>query len=251
MSTLAISLVVFAAVFAGSVAGTLLRSRVPAHHLSNESKDVIKLGIGLVGTMTALVLGLLISSAKGSFDAQSTELTQASANIVLLDRLLAHYGPETAEIRQDLRGMVVSLIDETWTVNRDRPFQLPAGSSRNEFLFEKLQSLSPQNDSQRTLKSQALNMAVNFGQTRWLMFEQGAVSVSIPIVVVMVFWLTIIFIAWGLLTPPNVTVLVTMFVVALSVSSAIFLILELYSPYGGLIQVPSAPLRAALAQLGR
>ena len=94
-------------------------------------------------------------------------------------------------------------------------------------------------------------MAVNLGQTRWLMFEQGAVSVSIPIVVVMVFWLTIIFIAWGLLTPPNVTVLVTMFVVALSVSSAIFLILELYSPYGGLIQVPSAPLRAALAQLGR
>ena len=90
MSTLAISLVVFAVVFAGSVAGTLLRLRVPAHHLSDESKDVIKLGIGLVGTMTALVLGLLISSAKGSFDSQSTELTQASANIVVLDRVLAH-----------------------------------------------------------------------------------------------------------------------------------------------------------------
>ena len=251
MSPLSVSSVAFAVVFAGSVAGTLLRSRVPTHHLSNESKDVIKLGIGLVGTMTALVLGLLISSAKGSFDAQSTELTQVSANIVLLDRVLAHYGPETTEIRQDLRGVVVSLIDETWPEDRHRPSQILAGSNRNEFLFEKLLSLSPQNDSQHTLKSQAVNMVMNLWQTRWLMFEQGAVSVSKPMVVIMVFWLTIIFIAWGLLTPPNVTVFVTMLVVALSVSSAIFLILEMYSPYGGLIRVSSAPLQAALAQLGR
>lgn len=251
MSPLAISLVVFVIVFAGAVAGTLLRSRVPMHHLSDESKDVIKLGIGLVGTMTALVLGLLISSAKGSFDSQSTELTQASANIVLLDRVLARYGPETTEVRQNLRAVVVRLIDENWPEDRRRPSQFSAGSNSNEILFEKIQSLSPLNDAQGALKSQALNIVLNLAQTRWLMFEQGAVSVSTPMVVVMVFWLTIIFIAWGLLTPPNVTVIVTMLVVALSVSSAIFLILEMYSPYGGLIQVPSAPLRAALAQLGQ
>ena len=111
MSPLTVSFVVFAVVSGGAVAGTLLRPRVPMHHLSDESKDVIKLGIGLVGTMTALVLGLLISSAKGSFDTQSPELTQVSANIVLLDRVHAHYGTETAEMRQDLRGAVVRLID--------------------------------------------------------------------------------------------------------------------------------------------
>jgi hypothetical protein len=251
MSPLTVSLVVFAVVFAGAVAGTLLRSRVQMHSLSDESKDVIKLGIGLVGTMTALVLGLLISSAKGSFDSQSTELTQASANIVLLDRVLARYGPETTEVRQILRAVVVRLIDENWPEGRQRPAQFSTGSNRNEILFEKIQNLSPQNDLQGALKSQALNIVLNLAQTRWLMFEQGAVSVSTPMVVVMVFWLTIIFIAWGLLTPPNPTVIVTMLVVAVSVSSAIFLILEMYSPYGGLIQVPSAPLRAALAQLGQ
>lgn len=251
MSPHAVSLVVFAVVFAGALAGMLLRSRVPVHHLSDESKDVIKLGIGLVGTMTALVLGLLISSAKGSFDSQSTELTQASASIVLLDRVLARYGPETTEIRQNLRAIVVRLIDENWPEDRQKPSQFSAGTNRNEILFEKIQTLSPQNDVQGALKSQALNIVVNLAQTRWLMFEQAAGSVSTPVVVVMVFWLTIIFIAWGLLTPPNVTVIVTMLVVALSVSSAIFLILEMYSPYGGLIQVSSAPLRAALAQLGQ
>lgn len=251
MSPLIVSLVVFAIVFAGAVAGTLLRTCVPTDHLGDDSKDVIKLGIGLVGTMTALVLGLLISSAKGSFDAQSTELTQVSANIVLLDRVLAHYGTETTEIRQNLRAMVKGLIDEKWAGDHRRPAQLAGETNRNEFLLEKVQGLSPQNDEQRALKSQALNILMSLAQTRWLMFEQGAVSVSAPMVVVMVFWLTIIFIAWGLMTPPNATVIITMLVVAASVSSALFLILEMYSPYGGLIQISSAPLRAALEQLGR
>jgi hypothetical protein len=251
MSSLTASFLVFAVVCGGAVVGMLLRFAVPMHHLSAESKDVIKLGIGLVGTMTALVLGLLISSAKGSFDAQSTGLTQASANIVLLDRILAHYGPETTDVRQHLRGTVTRVLDETWPKEGHRSLQFVAGSSSNEILFEKIQTLSPQNDAQIALKSQALNIVMNLGQTRWLMFAQGATTVSKPIVVVMVFWLTIIFIAWGLLTPPNFTVVVTMLVVALSVSSAILLILEMYSPYGGLIQVPSAPLRAALTQLGR
>ena len=93
-------------------------------------------------------------------------------------------------------------------------------------------------------------MAVNFGQMRWLMYEQGQTSVSKPLLVVMVFWLAIIFLIWGLLAPPNGTLLVALFVSALSVSGAIFLILEMYSPYQGLIHISDVPLRAVLAHLG-
>jgi hypothetical protein len=94
-------------------------------------------------------------------------------------------------------------------------------------------------------------MAVTVGQMRWLMYEQGATSVSKPLPCVTVFWLAIIFIIWGLLAPANGTLLATLFVSALSVSGAIFLILEVYSPYQGLIRISDAPLRAVLAHLGQ
>jgi len=251
MNPLAVSLLVFVVVFGSAMAGLLLRTLLPKQHLSDESKRVIQLGIGLVGTMTALVLGLLVASAKASFDAQGTEITQASANVILLDRLLAHYGPETEEIREGLRSSVAHLLDVLWSEDGHGSAQLGAESTGNEALYEKIHNLSPQNDLQRRIQSQSSNVVMNLALTRWLLFEQGAISVSRPMLIIMVFWLAIIFTSWGLFAPPNVTVIATLVVAALSVSSAIFLILEMYSPYSGLIQVSSAPLRAALAQLGR
>src|SRR5258706_2839022 len=107
MSSITASLIVFACVFGGALVGVFLRSALPQQHLSAESKDIVRLGMGLVGTMAALVLGLLVASAKGSYDAQSSELTQMSANIVLLDRILAHYGPEAKQTRDMLRHETV------------------------------------------------------------------------------------------------------------------------------------------------
>jgi uncharacterized membrane protein len=99
MSSLTISLIMLACVFGAALLGILLHAVLPQHHLSSETKDIVKLGMGLVGTMSALVLGLLVASAKNSYDTQSAELTQLSANIALLDRGLALYGPETKETR--------------------------------------------------------------------------------------------------------------------------------------------------------
>jgi hypothetical protein len=201
--------------------------------------------------MAALVLGLLVASAKGSYDTQSTELTEMSAKVVLLDRFLAHYGPETKETRDLLRGAVVRILDRTWSKDRTSPSQLELPSVGNEAIYDKIQGLSPKDDTQRSLQAQALSIAIGLGQTRWLMYEQSVTSVSLPLLVVMVLWLTIIFISFGLFAPPNATVVASLFVSALSVSGAIFLILEMYTPYAGLIQISSAPLRAALAHLGQ
>jgi hypothetical protein len=246
MSSTAISLIVFACVFGGALLGIFLHAVLPQHHLANESKDIVKLGMGLVGTMAALVLGLLVASAKGSYDAQSAELTQMSANIALLDRGLALYGPETKEERALLRGAVVRILDQMWS--KDGAMAAPSGG---EILYEKIQGLSPKNDTQRSIQSQALSIAVDIGKTRWLMYAQQATSVSMPLLVVLVLWLTVIFISFGLFAPFNGTVVSSLLVSALAVSGAIFLILEMYSPYSGLIQISSAPLRAALAHLGQ
>jgi hypothetical protein len=247
MSATTISLIVFACVFGGALLGILLHAVLPQQHLSNESKDIVKLGMGLVGTMAALVLGLLVASAKGSYDAQSAELTQMSANIALLDRALALYGPETKEARNLLRGAVARVLDQMWS---SASLSVPTAAG-GEILYEKIQGLSPKNDTQRSLQGQALSMAVDLGKTRWLMYEQATTSVSMPLVIVLVCWLTAIFISFGLFAPFNATVVASLLVSALSVSGAIFLILEMYTPYAGLVQISDAPLRAALAHLGQ
>jgi len=249
MSSIAISSIVFACVFGGALAGMYLRAVLPQHHLTAESKETVKLGMGLVATMAALVLGLLVASAKGSYDAQSTGLTDMSSRIVMLDRVLAHYGPETKQVRDTLRSSVVQSLDRVWAKNRTASQWVPQ-SANAEPLFDKIQGLSPQNDSQRSVQAQALSIAMSVGQTRWLMYEQAATSISMPLLVVLVVWLAALFVSFGLFAPRNATVLATLFVSALSVSGAILLILELYTPYHGIIKISSAPLRAALAQLG-
>ncbi len=251
MSSIIIALVVFGCVFGGALVGILFRRMLPTHHLSSDSKDTVKLGMGLVGTMAALVLGLLVASAKGSYDAQSAELTQMSANIAVLDRLLALYGPDSREARTQLRAIATRVLDQLWSRDGTSPTSSAPTSSAGESFYATIQELSPKNDTQRSLQSQALGIGMEIGKTRWLMFEQATTSISLPLLIILVLWLTAIFISFGLFAPFNSTVILSLFVSALAVSGAVFLILEMYSPYEGLIQISKAPLRAAIAHLGQ
>jgi hypothetical protein len=175
-----------------------------------------------------------------------------SANIVLLGRALAHYGPETKEARDLLRRAVARELHRTWPEDRTTPpAKFDPTAAWAEIVFDKIQELLPRNDVQRLLKAQLLTMAINLGQTRWLLFEQSGSSIPIPFLVVLVFWLSLIFASFGLFAPPNATVVVALLLGALSVSAAIFLILELDLPFEGLIRISDEPLRKALAHLGQ
>src|SRR5258708_12193208 len=101
--------------------GMTIHTLLPERHLNAESKDVIKLGMGLIATVSALVLALLTNSAKGSYDTQRNEVTQVSANVILLDRVLAHYGPETKEARDLLKLSAAAMIDRIWPTNLLQP----------------------------------------------------------------------------------------------------------------------------------
>jgi len=237
-------------VFGGAVCGILLRRALPQTHLSADSNNAVSKGMGLVATMAALVLGLLVSSAKTFYDSQSAELTDMSSKVIFLDRVLAHYGPETKEARDLLRGAVVANLDRIWPEERGRtPEMVPTSTA--EAVLDKIQALSPKDETQRSLKVQALSMVLVLGQTRWLVYEQGAGSVSKPMLVILVFWLAAIFFSFGLSAPRNATVTTAFFISGLSVSGAIYLILEMYTPFRGLIEISSAPLRFALAHLGQ
>jgi hypothetical protein len=223
MSSIAISFLTLALVFGGALFGMFLRTSLSENHVVSDSKDVVKLGMGLVGTMAALVLGLLIASAKSSFDMQSAELTEVSSKLVLLDRVLAHYGPAAQESRDLVRAAVVRTLDGMELQARTRDSHSDPMSAGSEALYDKVQALVPANDAQRTMQGQALGLVIALGQMRWLIYEQRASSVSMPLLVVLISWLTIIFVSFGLFAPFNATVLTSLFVSALSFSGAIFL----------------------------
>ena len=249
MYAISIALIVFACVAGGALIGSLLSAVLPSRHLSSDSKDTVKVGMGLIGTMTAILLGLLIASAKSFYDSQNTELTEMSSKVILLDRVLAHYGSETKDVRDLLHTAVGRILDAMWRKGSGNSGAAAPGGS--EIVYEKIQGLSPQNDAQRSLQNQALSVAIDLAKTRWLMLQQATSSVSAPLLVVVVFWLVLIFCSFGLLAPRTPIVAATLGLCALSVSAAIFLVVDMYSPYTGVVQVSSAPLRTALAQLGK
>jgi hypothetical protein len=211
----------------------------------------VKLGLGLIGTMSALVLGLLVASAKGSYDTKKAEINTMSAKVVLLDRVLARFGPESNEARELLRSTTERAIDRLWPRDSSKTHQADPAPGGGEALFYGIQELTPKNDAQHSLKAQAENISMALGETRWLMFAQEGRSVSMPLLAVVVLWLTVIFTGYGLVAPYNATVIATLFVCALSVSAAILLILEMDMPFEGLVQISSAPLRNAVAHLGQ
>lgn len=253
MSALAVSLIAFVVVLAGAFVGMLLRNALPGHHLADDAKDIFRLGAGLVGTMAALVLSLLIASAKGSYDTQSTQVQHLTADLILLDRLLAQYGPEARPARDLTRQAVAPLVDRIWHENsapsaKEAPFEATAVA---EGAYARIEQLSPQTDTQRSIKARAIQLATDITQTRLLLFEQADKSIPMPFLAVLIFWLAIIFMSFSLFSRPNPTVVAGLVLFALSASAAIFLILEMSEPFAGLMQISSGPLRNALAPLGQ
>jgi len=235
------------------VLGSYLRDVLPEHHVSEESAGSVRLAIGLIATMAALVLGLLISSAKASFDTVSTELIDATAHVVRLDRVLAKYGPETQPIREALRRSYAATID---TLASDDPSRLartdnPEAVGRVEDFQRLVEGLAPRDDMQRELKTRALLLVDEVFATRWLAILKEKVPLPMPLLVALVLWLVAIFATFGLYAPRNGTTIAVLLVCALSSSGAIFLILELNSPLDGVVRVSLTPLREALAVLGK
>jgi hypothetical protein len=201
VSPIEVGCTVLACVFGGALLGMAIHTMLPEHHLNAESKDVIKLGMGLIATMSALVLALLTNSAKGSYDTQRNELTQVAANILLVDRVLAHYGPEAKEARDLLKLSVAGMIDRIWPNDPVANAKLGPTTAGGELFFDKIQELKPQNDVQRPLQAQAMKMSIDIGQARLLLFEQGGRSIPMPFLVLLIFWVTVIFLSFGLLGP--------------------------------------------------
>jgi hypothetical protein len=254
-----IALVSFIAIFVGALIGMFLRRFIPERHLAPDSRDVVKLLAGLIATQAALVIGLLVSSAKNSFDSMNDGVTEAGAKIIVLDQLLSRYGPEADPVRRQLQRSLGMVVDELWPEARatTRPSPKPDAvgviAASDDWLQtgDMLRALKPETEPQRLLKAQTIQIAVELTQLRWLLIQKTYNPVPMAFLTVLIFWFTVLFATFGVLTPSNATVHIAMLLGALSIAGGIFLILDLNSPLDGIIKASPAPLVNALHRIGQ
>ena len=253
MPPIVAGLIVFACTFGGALLGIWLRGALPGHHLSEDSKDVVKLAMGLIATLTALVLGLVTASAKSAFDVQEEAVKHSALNVLGLDRTLARYGPETKGIREALRKTLIFRIEATWPEDASQAVRVetPETTPTVEGIEDSIRNLSPQTDAQRAFQARALAATSDLLDTRWSVFGSVSNAIPTPFLVIVVFWLAALFWSFGLFAPRNPTVIAVLVLCALSVAASIFLILEMERPFDGIMKISSEPLRYTLAHLGQ
>jgi Protein of unknown function (DUF4239) len=251
MSSTETGLLVFACTFGAALLAIYLRKRLPPDHLDGDSKDVVKLVMGLIATMAALVLGLLISSAHTAYDAQEAEVRQLGVHVFGLDRILVGFGPQGAEARLLLRKLVADDIARTWPANdaKPAPYATPQLQAEGQQLFERIAALSANTTLEHFSQSRALSLLASIGETRRTMIEQARGELSWFILGVLVCWLMLLFFGFGLFARLNTTVVIALMAGALSVATACVLILDMNQPYRGWMQISSLPMREALMQM--
>jgi hypothetical protein len=250
MNSINISLVVLTIVFGGAMLGMFLSRRLPDDYLTPDSVAHVKVGASLLTSMFALLLSLQLSSGKSAFDLQERELTVMASKLVLLDRTLAHYGPAATDARAILRSSAVNMLNEGWPQGRLKaPNLKPA--TEGDTLYDKIQELAAENEAQRTEKAQALSITRDLGEVRWLVASTKRSSTSVPLMIVEIIWATVAFLSFGIFAPRNLMVVASLFIYAFAVAAGFFLIVEMTTPFGGLIRASSAPLREALARVAQ
>jgi len=252
MSAPLVASVIFACMLTGMALGSYLRLVLPEHHTQTDSKDILMTSAGMMATLIALIIGLLVTSAKGTYDDTTSSITQGGAKILTLDYYLSHYGSEAKEARELLRQATAAGLERIWPDESTHGADLAKMERATEMadVYNKIRELSPKNESQKYLQSQALQIGAEMMQSRWMLIEQSQTKLPRIFLVVLTFWLSVLFAQFGLLAPRNRTAKSALVICAISVSGAIFLILELNDPLQGTIKVSSAPLHKALSLLG-
>jgi hypothetical protein len=267
MTELSIAALLLVVLLCSSAAGVFIRPLLSERHSTRETFELIQLVTTMLVTFAALVLGLLTSSAKTSFDRVGNDLRGLGSDLIQLDQCLRDYGPGTDTARELLRIYTAAAIASTWPAEPAPegdyyPRHLPRSDSDARMesatlgamldqVGRKLRGLEPTEAARQRLASDCLDQFEHLKQRRWKLIEDAYTSISMPFYLVLVFWLAVAFASFGLSAPRNMIAFVMLGLGAVSIASAIFVIVDLDTPFTGLFSVSSQPLRHALAHLSR
>ena len=249
-NTLIIGLIVLAALLAGAFAGVKFRDRLPKHHLTDDTKNLVSVSTAVVATISALVLGLLISNANTRFTRLGGEVTALSAQILRLDHVLRRYGADAEPARNMLLQYAEHKADDLFP---DDPADVRLSDPGTYELLQRaedmLLTLKPANPRDQWWLAQAMTLAAKIGDARWLLAQQTGQGTPKAFVALLVFWLALLFASFGLFAPRNLTSAVTLTLCALAVAGAVAMFLELEQGFGGLIRISPEAMRQAVKTL--
>jgi hypothetical protein len=250
LGPLIVGIFIFAVVLVGAFAGWAMKQRLPAHNLTDETKSVVSVSMAMVATISALVLGLLISNANSSFIALGGEVTTLSAQLIRLDRILHRYGPDADPARDTLRQYAnqktVDLFPED---SREVRLNNPSTYALLQQLEDEMLDLKPHNARDQWWLGQAMTLAGRIGDARWLLSQQVGQGTPRAFVALLAFWLTSLFASFGVFAPRNVTSVLFMSLCAMAVAGAIAMILELEKGFGAMVHISPQPMRQAVKAL--
>jgi len=249
MSHTVVGLVSFGAIFGGVIAGMLIRHRLPGHHLTAETQSAVTVSVAVIGTLSALVLGLMITAANRSFSARSDEVRELAVQLIRMDRNLHRYGPEADDARLALHAWAKAKTQQLFPEKgQTRP-----SSQGTIIMLESVQDevldLEPKNPRQNYLRTLCLTLTSSIIQARWSLETLTGQSIPVPFLILLVFWLSLVFASFGLFAPPNPITIVMLLLCSIAVAGGIYFIEELDHPASGLIQISPDAMRRAVKEI--
>lgn len=240
-----IAFFILCVVFGSAMLGMVISRRMPDHHLNAEAKATVSVSIAVVGTMTALVIGFLISNANTAFNARNATVSLLSSNISQLDTLLRRYGPETESIRENLQQFAAMKFEDLFADDPAGKHKVdnPVTAKVFDNVEDRIVALKPADDRQKWLSGEALRLAAGVRAARSQLVQQNVNSLPLPFVGVVVLWLIVVFGSFGVFAPRNATTVVALFFSVLAVSMAFKLVLDLDNPFDRGIRLTPPPIR--------
>ena len=249
MNEVRIAVFVFICLAGASLGAMFLYERLPSHQRQDDTHAVVRLIAGIFTVLTSLVLSLMITSAKGRFDVVNQDVHRYATELILLDRMLVLYGPETGAARRELRAYAERAANGRWNAEGGH------SDATSERLIEQLgtglRMLAPTHDPQLSIWNDIRDQYRKVLELRWALVEQAEGSIPRPLVLMLVAWLVLIFISFGFRAPRNAVIVTSFIAAAALMGGAIYLIVDMDAPFEGPIQVSPAPLERALAEMRR
>ena len=246
-----IGLISLIAIFGGVLLGRFVARRLPGHHLNSETQSVVTVSVAVIGTLSALVLGLMITSANSSFSARADEVRELSLQLIRMDRNLRRYGPEANDARAKVHEWAIAKTQQLFPEKGQPPPSSQTTIEKLESVQDALLALTPNGERQKYLRTLCVTLSSTLIQARWSLEQRSGHSIPLPFLVLLIFWLSIVFASFGLFAPANRTALVTLFLCSVAVSGGIILIEELDNPLSGFIRVPADSMRKAVVEIAR
>ena len=249
MTNIIIGFISLVAIFGGALVGRFATRRLPSRHLSAETQSAVTVSVAVIGTLSALVLGLMISAANSSFSARTDEIMQLSLQLIRVDRNLRRYGPEADDVRTKLHAWAHVKIQQLFPEKGQPQPSSDTAIVMLEGVQDALLALNPTNERQEYLHTLCLNLSSQIIQARWALEIRAGHSIPVPFLVLLIFWLAIVFASFGLFAPANPTAMLALLLCSIAVAGGIALIEDLDNPGSGFIRLPSESLRKALVEI--